>query len=206
MWAFVMSGADPRRGIQRVADDPVALDEVDEPIDELVRSVVDDQPRPGRAVLAHVPEDRVGTRSATRSRFAASAMTTCGALPAELERDALEVRLGGVLRGTVRPTSVEPVNATPSIPGWRAIAVPTTPPGPVTTFRTPSGRPASAASSATRRSDREVTDAGFITTALPVARIGPSFRPPSGAGSSTERSPRRRRAARERPSRRRRAR
>ena len=35
--------------------------------------------------------------------------------------------------------------------------------------------PALAASSATRSSERDVTDAGFMTTALPVARIGPSF-------------------------------
>ena len=114
------------------------------------------------------------TRSATRSRFAASAMTICGLLPPSSRATRLRFVCAECSR-TVRPTSVEPVKATPSMPGWRAIAVPTTEPGPVTTFRTPSGRPASAPSSATRSSDSEVTWAGFITTALPVARIGPSF-------------------------------
>jgi hypothetical protein len=33
-----------------------------------------------------------------------------------------------------RPTSVEPVKATLSTPGWRASAVPTSPPPPVTTL------------------------------------------------------------------------
>ena len=60
--------------------------------------------------------------------------------------------------------------------GCRAIAVPTTEPGPVTTLRTPSGRPASAAELRDpEQAESEVTWAGFITTALPVARIGPSF-------------------------------
>ena len=46
-------------------------------------------------------------------------------------------------RSSESPTSVEPVNAILSTPGWRASASPMTAPGPVTTLRTPSGRPAS---------------------------------------------------------------
>ena len=50
-----------------------------------------------------------------------------------------------------------------------------TPPLPGTTLSTPSGMPASAASSARRSTLREVWRAGLTTTLLPVARIGPSF-------------------------------
>ena len=48
-------------------------------------------------------------------------------------------------------------------------------PGPTTTFTTPSGRPASAASSAKRSAVSGVSSAGFSTTVLPAASAGPSF-------------------------------
>ncbi len=73
------------------------------------------------------------------------------------------------------PTSVEPVNAILSTPGCRARASPMTAPGPVTTLSTPSGSPASAASSARRRAVSGDCDAGFKTTLLPVASAAPSF-------------------------------
>ena len=59
--------------------------------------------------------------------------------------------------------------------GWRPIASPTVPPGPVTTLRTPSGRPASLPSSPIRSRLSDVVEAGLITTVFPVARAGPSF-------------------------------
>ena len=49
------------------------------------------------------------------------------------------------------------------------------PPGPVTTLSTPSGKPASAASSASRRALNGDWLAGLRTTELPVARAAPSF-------------------------------
>ncbi len=73
------------------------------------------------------------------------------------------------------PTSVEPVNVILSTSGWRASAGPTTAPGPGTTFSTPSGRPDSAASSASRRAVSGDCEAGFRTTELPVARAAPIF-------------------------------
>ena len=73
------------------------------------------------------------------------------------------------------PTSVDPVNASLSTPGWRASASPITTPGPGTTLRTPSGSPASAASSASRSAVSGDCDAGLSTTELPVASAGPSF-------------------------------
>ena len=116
----------------------------------------------------------LATRSAIGSRFRASAITIWGLLPPSSSETRFRF-VSAECPSTVRPTSVEPVKAMPSMSGCRAIAVPMTGPGPVTTLRTPSGSPASAPSSAVRRRLNDVTWAGFITTALPVARIGPSF-------------------------------
>ena len=62
------------------------------------------------------------------------------------------------------------------------MASPTTPPSPVTTFRTPAGRPASSASSARRTSVSDAVSAGFSTTVLPAASAGPSFHAPIISG------------------------
>ena len=75
--------------------------------------------------------------------------TTCGLLPPSSSEIAL-TSVSPIARRSDRPTSVEPVNAILSTAGWRARASPMTPPGPLTTLRTPSGSPASAASSASR--------------------------------------------------------
>ena len=48
-------------------------------------------------------------------------------------------------------------------------------PGPTTTLITPSGMPASSASSAKRSAESGVSSAGFSTTVLPAASAGPSF-------------------------------
>ena len=54
-------------------------------------------------------------------------------------------------------------------------ALPAVRPGPTTTLTTPSGRPASSASSAKRSAVRGVSSAGFSTTVLPAASAGASF-------------------------------
>ena len=64
------------------------------------------------------------------------------------------------------PISVEPVKATLSMPGWVTIDIPISP-GPVTMLTTPGGRSASWQTSANRRADSGVVDAGFRTTVLP---------------------------------------
>ncbi len=74
-----------------------------------------------------------------------------------------------------RPTSVEPVNAILSTPGCSTSRCPTVEPGPTTTLTTPSGSPASAASSAKRSAVSGVSSAGLRTTVLPAASAGPSF-------------------------------
>lgn len=76
---------------------------------------------------------------------------------------------------TSRPTSVEPVKATLATSGCSARWVPITDPLPGTTWNTPSGNPASRASSARRRAVRGVTSAGLTTMVLAVARAGPTF-------------------------------
>ncbi len=48
------------------------------------------------------------------------------------------------------PVVVSPVKATLPTPGWPASAAPAVPPGPVITFTTPGGKPASRASSPRR--------------------------------------------------------
>jgi hypothetical protein len=80
-----------------------------------------------------------------------------------------------IARRSDLPTAVEPVNETLSTPGCRASASPTVAPGPGTTFRTPSGSPASAASSASRSAESGDCDAGFSTTEFPAASAGPTF-------------------------------
>ena len=79
------------------------------------------------------------------------------------------------IRITRMPTSVEPVNETLRTAGWRMIASPTSDPAPVTTLNTPSGRPASSASSARRSAVSGVCSAGLGTTVLPMASAGAVF-------------------------------
>ena len=76
---------------------------------------------------------------------------------------------------TSRPISVEPVKATLATSGCSTSRVPTVLPLPTTTWNTPSGMPASRASSARRSADSGVISAGFTTMVLPVARAGPIF-------------------------------
>jgi hypothetical protein len=73
-----------------------------------------------------------------------------------------------------RPTAVEPVKAILSTPGWSTIADPVSPP-PVRTLRTPSGMPASSASSPSRSAVRGVCSAGLRSTVQPAASAGATF-------------------------------
>src|ERR671912_1683576 len=74
-----------------------------------------------------------------------------------------------------KPTLVEPVNERPLTRGSVTRASPTEPPGPVTMFRTPSGRPASARIRTRAAAFREALPAGFITMVLPEIRAGAIF-------------------------------
>ena len=73
-----------------------------------------------------------------------------------------------------RPTTVEPVKAILSTPGWSTSAAPVSP-SPVITLSTPSGSPASSASSPSRSAVSGVCSAGLSTTVQPAASAGPIF-------------------------------
>src|SRR5207244_3699030 len=73
---------------------------------------------------------------------------------------------------TLRPTSVEPVKPIFATCGCSTRRCPTTRPGPTTTLTTPSGIPASSASSASRSVESGVSSAGLSTTVFPHASAG----------------------------------
>src|SRR4051794_16030764 len=83
-------------------------------------------------------------------------------------------RLPAAARWISRPTSVDPVNDTLSTSSCATSAAPVAP-SPVTTFRTPAGRPASLASSASLSDERGASSAGLCTTVFPQASAGASF-------------------------------
>ena len=71
-----------------------------------------------------------------------------------------------------RPTSVDPVNTILRTAGWSTSRWPTTLPLPGSTWNTPSGSPASSASSAIRIAVSGVASAGLATTTHPAASAG----------------------------------
>ncbi len=73
------------------------------------------------------------------------------------------------------PTSTEPVKATMSTSLWPARWSPTSPPGPVTTWNTPFGSPASSKIRASSRVVSGLTEAGLRIMTLPAAREGAAF-------------------------------
>ena len=80
------------------------------------------------------------------------------------------------------PTSVDPVKQTLRTSGCVTKRSPTTEPLPGITVRTPSGRPASRASSPSRIAVIGVSSAGLSTTVLPAARAGAKPQPAIGIG------------------------
>src|SRR4029079_17777978 len=81
-----------------------------------------------------------------------------------------------------RPTAVEPVNAILSTFGLEASSAPTTGPGPVTTFSTPFGTPASAQMRASSNVVPAVNSDGLATMVQPAASAGASLRAMSDIG------------------------
>lgn len=74
-----------------------------------------------------------------------------------------------------RPTPTEPVKVILSMPGCAASAAPASAPAPVTMFSTPSGSPASCASSPRRSAVSGVSSDGFSTTVQPHASAVATF-------------------------------
>ena len=79
------------------------------------------------------------------------------------------------------PTSVDPVNATLSRPGWATSAAPVSP-APVSTFTTPGGSPACWHTSASSSAVSGVVSAGLSTQVLPAASAGASFQAAISSG------------------------
>ena len=119
-----------------------------------------------------VPNADQMTESRARSR-SASSQTTIGFLPPSSRLTRLRVSAARRLIST--PVSVWPVKLMTLTSGWPTIAFPTSPPEPVTTFTTPSGRPPSTRSSTKRTRQAGVSDAGLMTAVLPQMSAGNSF-------------------------------
>jgi len=92
-------------------------------------------------------------------------------------------RVGAAAAMIARPVFVSPVNEMRSTPGWRVRASPAASgPKPWTTFRTPSGSPASAQISASFQAVTGLCSAGFSTAVHPNARAGATFHVSSISG------------------------
>ena len=81
-----------------------------------------------------------------------------------------------------RPTSVEPVKTIFATPTWSTSRCPMTLPLPGSACNTPSGTPASSASSARRMAVSGVSSAGLSTTQFPAASAGANPQDAIGMG------------------------
>src|SRR5688500_11571001 len=111
--------------------------------------------------------------AAATTAGSASGSTMCGDFPPSSSETFFMLPVAAVV--ICRPTSVEPVKATLSTPGWAAMAAPTTLPGPVTTLSTPGGNPTACTNSARRRLDSVVSSAALSTTVFAIASAVASF-------------------------------
>ena len=110
------------------------------------------------------------TIPSTAWSIGASANTMLAALPPSSRVTFLRP----AARAISLPTSVEPVNATLSMPGWVTRARPVSP-APVTMLTTPGGRSACWQISANSSAVSGVVSAGFSTTVFPQASAGAIF-------------------------------
>ena len=83
---------------------------------------------------------------------------------------------------TTVPATAPPVNETLRTSGCSTSGGTTSGPKPLTTFTTPSGKPASANRPIIVTIDVEVCSEGFTTTVLPAARAGASFHDANRSG------------------------
>ncbi len=115
------------------------------------------------------PKTAYGAAAAAASRSASAKITLADLPPSSSVTRLMDCEASAP---TFRPTSVEPVKATLATSGCSTIRSPTVRPGPLTTFSTPSGRPASSASRSRRSAVSGVSSAGFRTTVFPAASAG----------------------------------
>ena len=110
----------------------------------------------------------------------ASAKTMFGDLPPS-SRDT-RARWSAAPFITALPVSVPPVKATLSTPGWATSGAPASPPKPVTTLKTPGGKPASSTSAANSSVEAGACSAGLTTMQQPAASAGAAFQLISSTG------------------------
>jgi hypothetical protein len=118
---------------------------------------------------------------AALSRSGQSAITMLGDLPPHSSPTFLRLDCAASCITTL-PVAVEPVNAMQSTSMCAASALPAVWPKPGTTLNTPSGRPASIASSATRSAVSGDFSEGLSTSELPDASTGPIFQDAMSSG------------------------
>src|SRR6187455_1701833 len=111
---------------------------------------------------------------AALSRSGQSAITMLGDLPPHSSDTFLRFDCAAYCI-TVLPVAVDPVKVMQSTPIDNASALPAVWPKPGTTLNTPSGSPASIASSATRSAVSGDFSDGLSTRELPLASTGPIF-------------------------------
>ena len=85
---------------------------------------------------------------------------------------ATRLTLGAAAWATWMPARVEPVNDTMSMPGWPEMAAPTVSPLPLTTLKTPAGRPAASRISVNSMALKGATSLGLSTMVQPAASAG----------------------------------
>ena len=112
------------------------------------------------------------TAPCAAASMSASSKTMKGALPPSSMWTRLSVPAAA--RMTALPVSLAPVSEIRRTSGCATSATPTSSP-PVTMFSTPSGMPASSASSPSISAVSGVSGAGLRTTVLPAASAGPIF-------------------------------
>lgn len=113
------------------------------------------------------------TPPVTAAFRSASSSTTLGLLPPSSWCTRLTV--AAALRATSMPARVEPVMKIMSMPGWLAIALPTTGPSPKIMLNTPGGRSQAAMISARIWPENGATSEGFWMTVQPTASAGAVF-------------------------------
>jgi hypothetical protein len=115
--------------------------------ERIVDRRLDVDPAAGRALLAAEAEGRAHDAFGRLFEVRPGA-DDGGVLAAHLDHDRLGERLLKVLKTPLKPISYEPVKSRPSTPSFSCSSAPTVAPGPLTMLKTPRGRPARSAISA----------------------------------------------------------
>lgn len=173
--------ADIARQIERIADLQLC-GRLEQFVQEaVIDRGLDQQARAGDADLSGIAEDAVGRHYRRLMQIRRIGKDDVGRLAAKLEEDALEIGAGGIFEqaatnrtGAGEGDGVNIHVQAESLAGSLAATV--------TTLKTPSGRPASEASSASRSKVSDAISGGLTTMELPAAKAGAIFQAPIISG------------------------